>query len=126
MPVGKQLGTYSGDFSSVRTCAVNGDNVVVEGSYTAKVSNALDGTAVGTMTFSGTNDRGAMTDLGVGYLSSGDVVPYKATGVYWKSSQGNWETRAAVTMGDQMLVVEGSVSMSKDGFSLKGAVSELT
>lgn len=126
MPIGKTLGKYNGAFSGVRTVDVDGDSMVVEGSYTAKVSDALDGTAVGTMTFSGTNDRGSLKDLGAGYLSSGEVVPYKATGVYWKSSQGNWETRAAVIMGDQMIVVEGTVSMSDDGFSLKGTVLELT
>ena len=126
MPVGKGLGEYKGTFSSIRMCEINGDQQIAEGSYTAKLSGELSGTAVGTMTFSGSNERGTMTDLGVGYLDSGDVTSYKAHGVYWASSQGNWETRQAVVMGDQTLVVEGQITMSDGVFSLNGTVSELT
>ncbi|MEM7542830.1 MAG: hypothetical protein AAF384_14785 [Pseudomonadota bacterium] len=88
MPVGNELGQFNGTFTNVRTCEVDGDHMVVEGSYTAKVVGSIDGTAVGTMTFSGTNDRGTLSDLGAGYMSSGEVSPYKASGVYWKSGDG--------------------------------------
>ena len=126
MPVGKGLGEYSGTFSSVRVCERSGDQQTVEGTYAAKVSGDLSGTAVGTMTFSGTNERGTMTDVGTGFLDSGDVTNYNAHGVYWASGQGTWETRQAVVMGDQTLVVEGQINMSDGVFSLNGTVSELT
>ncbi len=126
MPVGKELGTYTGKFSSVRICEINGDQQIAEGSYTAKVSGEISGTAVGTMTFDGTNERGTYTELGVGYLDSGDVTTYKAHGVYWFGGKGNgWQTRAAVMMGDQTLVVEGQIKMSDGVFSLSGKVAEL-
>ncbi len=126
MPVGKELGNYKGTFSSIRVCERTGEEQIVEGSYTAKISGELSGTAVGTMRFTGSNERGTLTDLGSGFLDSGDVTQYKGQGVYWASSQGNWETRAAVMMGDQTLVVEGQITMSDGVFSLNGTVSELT
>ncbi len=126
MPVGKQLGEYQGTMTSVRYCEASGDEGLVEGSYTAKMSGEMSGTAVGTMTFTGSNERGTLTDRGAGYLNSGSVESYIANGAYWSGSQGNWETRAAVVMGDQMLVVEGQITMSDGVFSLSGTVSELT
>lgn len=126
MPVGKQIGKYEGTFTSVRVCEVNGEQQVAEGSYTAKVSGDLSGTAVGTMTFSGTNGQGTMNDLGAGYLASGDVVTYKSQGVYWSGKQGHWETRAAAVMGDDQIVVEGKITMKDGKFSLSGGVFELT
>jgi hypothetical protein len=126
MPVGKELGKYKGTFTSVRVCERSGEEQIVEGSYTGKVSGDLSGTAVGTMRFSGSNERGTLTDLGSGFLDSGDVTPYNAHGVYWASSQGSWETRAAAIMGDQTLVVEGQITMSDGVFSLKGKVFQLT
>lgn len=126
MPVGKKLATYKGTMTSIRVCESNGGNEIVEGSYTAKMSGEMSGTAVGTMTFSGSNERGTLSDLGAGYLDSGGVQSYKAGGAYWSGSQGNWETRAAVVMGDQMLVVEGQITMSGEVFSISGTVSELT
>ncbi len=125
MPVGKELGKFKGIFTSVRTCEVNGEQGVVEGTYTAKVSGQLSGTAVGTLTFSGSNARGTANDLGTAYLASGDVINYKTQGVYWSGSHGKWETRGAVMMGDQMLVVEGQISMSDGVFSSSGKIFEL-
>ena len=46
MPVGKEIGKYKGTFSYVRLCERNGSEEVVEGSYKAKVSGELNGTAV--------------------------------------------------------------------------------
>ena len=108
MPVEKKMGEYQGTFTSIRYCETDGEEQLVEGSYTAKVSGDISGTATGTMRFSGSNERGTMTDLGNGFWDSG-VESYKAHGVYWASSQGNWETRQAVVMGDQTLVVEGQI-----------------
>ena len=126
MPVGKQLATYKGTMTSVRVCETNGGDEIVEGTYTAKMSGEMSGTAVGTMTFTGSNERGTLADRGAGYLDSGSVESYVANGAYWSGSQGNWETRAAVVMGDQVLVVEGQITMSDGVFSLSGTVSELT
>lgn len=126
MPTGKSIGQYAGEFSSVRVCDISAGEQVMEGSYQAKVSGDLDGSAVGTMTFAGTNERGTMTDLGVGYLKSGDVTTYKANGVYWANGQGQWEVRAAVVMGDQTLVVEGQINLADDGVTLAGKILELT
>ncbi|MDA0822609.1 MAG: hypothetical protein O3C28_09325 [Proteobacteria bacterium] len=78
MPVGKELSSYKGAFTSVRNCETNGAEDKVEGCYTAKVSGEIKGTAVGTMTFRGSNGRGLLSDIGAGYLDSGEVVPYKA------------------------------------------------
>lgn len=126
MPVGKELGSFKGSFTSVRTCEVNGDDGVVEGTYTAKVSGQIAGTAVGTLTFSGANSGGTLSDLGTGYLDSGDAINYKGQGVYWSGKHGVWETRAAVKMGDQMIVAEAQVKMKDGEFSLSGKLFELT
>lgn len=126
MPVGKQLSEYTGKFTSIRVCDSDAENGSVEGCYTAKVAGDIAGTAVGTMTFTGSNERGTLVDLGMGYLDSGDTTPYKAQGVYWASAHGTWQTRAAVTMGDQMLVVEGQINLSNGEFSTTGGVHELT
>jgi len=126
MPVGKELGKYKGTLTSVRVCESNGGDEIVEATYTAKMSGQMSGTAVGTMTFTGSNERGMLGDLGAGYLDSGGVESYKGHGAYWANSQGSWETRGAVVMGDQMLVVEGQVTMSEGTFSISGTVSELT
>ncbi len=126
MPVGKELAKYKGTMTSVRVCETNGGDEIVEGTYTAKMSGEMSGTAVGTMTFTGSNERGTLTDRGAGYLDSGSVESYKAHGAYWSGNQGNWETRQAVVMGDQMLVVEGQITMSDGVFSVSGTVSELT
>jgi len=126
MPVGKELGKFKGKFSSVRTCEVNGESGVVEGSYTAKVTGEISGTAVGTLTFSGTNARGMLGDLGTGYLDSGDPQGYIGHGVYFAGSRGTWETRAGVVMGDQVLVAEGQIKMSDGEFSISGKIFELT
>jgi hypothetical protein len=125
MPVGKTMGEYQGTFTSIRHCETDGEGQLIEGSYIAKVSGEISGTASGTMRFSGTNDRGTLAELGTGYWDSG-VESYKGSGAYWASSQGNWETRAAIMMGDQMLVVEGQITMSDGVFSLNGTVSQLT
>ena len=125
MPVGKELGNYKGTFSSLRVCEINGEQQIAEGSYTGKVSGDLSGTAVGTMTFTGTNERRILSDLGSAFLDSGEVITYKGQGVYWYGSNGNWETRAAAVMGDQTLVAEGQITMSDGVFSLSGKVAEL-
>ena len=126
MPVGKELGSYKGTFSSVRVCEINGEEQIAEGSYTAKVSGELSGTAVGTMTFTGPIERGIITDLGTAFLDPGEVMTYKGQGVFWAGSQGSWETRAAAVMGDQTLVAEGQITMSDGDYSLSGKVSQLT
>ncbi|MCB1746620.1 MAG: hypothetical protein H6977_11835 [Gammaproteobacteria bacterium] len=122
MPVGKQIGSYSGAFSYVRYPAEG----VVEGSYTGTVKGDLAGTATGTMTFCGDFDRGTVSDLGAGYLKSGGVVPYKGQGVYWSTSQGNWETRAAVMVDGNPCVVEGQIKMKDGTFTMSGKLFELT
>lgn len=104
----------------------SGDVDTVEGSYMAKVSGDIAGTASGTMAFTGSNERGLLKDLGVGYLDSGEVAPYTAQGVYWSNKQGHWGTRAAVIMGDQMMVVEGQIKMTGDGYTTTGGVFALT
>ena len=126
MPVGKEIGVFKGTFTSVKTCTINGDDGVVEGTYTAKVTGQIAGTAVGTLTFSGANGSGTLGDLGTGYLDSGDVVNYKGQGVYWSGKHGVWETRAGVKMGDQMIVAEAQVKMKDGEFSLSGKLFELT
>ncbi len=126
MPVGKELGSFKGSFTSVETCEVNGDDGVVEGTYTAKVTGKIAGTAVGTLTFSGSNSGGTLSDLGTGYLDSGDAVNYKGQRVYWSGKHGVWETRAAVKMGDQMIVAEAQVKMKDGEFSVSGKLFELT
>ena len=126
MPVGKELAKYKGAMTSVRVCETNCGDEIVEGTYTAKMSGEMSGTAVGTLTFTGSNQGGTLTDRGAGYLDSGSVESYKAHGTYWSGSQGNWETREAVIMGGQNLVVEGQITMSDGVFSLSGTVSELT
>lgn len=126
MPVGKEIGSYKGTFNSVRICEVDGEQQLVEGSYTSKVSGQLTGTGVATMKFSGNNQRGTISDVGIGYLTTGDVLTYKGQGVYWAGKQGNWETSAAVIVGDQMCVAEGQITMSDGIFSSAGKIYELT
>ncbi len=125
MPVGKEIGKFDGKFTSVRQCAVNGEEGIVEGSYTAKVSGELKGTAVGTLTFTGLNSRGTISDLGTGYLDAGEAVPYKGHGVYWSGKHGAWETRAGVVMGDQVFVAEGQITLADGVFSFSGKLFEL-
>lgn len=126
MPVGKELGSYTGKFTSIRVREINGEERVIEGTYEGQVSGQLSGTFTGTMTFSGLNDRGTISDLGVGYLDSGDVLSARGQGVYWAGGKGQWETRSAVLVGDQTIVAEGQITMAKGTFSLKGTVAELT
>ena len=125
MPVGKELGSYEGTFTSIRVCEINGEEQIVEGSYSGKVSGQLSGTGSGTTTFSGPNERGILSDLGVAYLDSGDVVSYKGQGVYWSTSQGIWETRAAFVIGDQVMVGEGQLTMADGVVSSSGKLFEL-
>ncbi len=122
MPVGKELGTYSGAFSYVRYA----DDGTIEGSYTAKVTGDLAGTATGTLTFTGGTERGVCADRGAAYQSSGDVVPYNGQGTYWTTSQGHWEIRIAYIIGEDPAVSEGQITMKDGVFSLAGKLSELT
>ena len=129
MPVGKELANFEAKFTSVRTVAINGEEVVTEGSYMGKVSGQLSGTVTGTATFTGTTGasaRGTMTALSVGYLDSGDVLPGKGQGVYWATSAGNFETRAALMLGDQMVVGEGQIALANGEFTWSGKLFELT
>lgn len=125
MPVGKEIGSFKGKFTSVRVCEINGDQRVIEGTYEAKLSGKLSGTATGTITFAGVNKRGTISDLAVGYLDSGDVVSAKGQGVYWAGKKGSWEIRSAYLIGNQKVVSEGRVSLSNGSFSLKGKIFEL-
>jgi outer membrane lipoprotein SlyB len=127
MPVGNELGNFEAKFTSVRTVAINGDEVVTEGSFMGKVSGQLAGTVTGTTTFTGTaTGGGTMTGLSVGYLDSGDVLPGKTQGVYWSTSTGNWETRAAVMLPDANVVVEGQITLADGEFTWSGKIFELT
>ena len=129
MPVGKELANFEAKFTSVRTVAINGEEVVTEGSYMGKVSGQLSGTVTGTVTFTGTagaSARGTMTALSVGYLDSGDVLPGKGQGVYWATSTGNFETRAAFMLGDQTVVGEGQIVLADGEFTWSGKIFELT
>ncbi len=126
MPAGKEIGSFSGKFTSVRVREINGEERIIDGTYEAAVSGQLSGTATGSMTFSGLNDRGMLNDLGVGYLDSGDVVSYKGQGVYWAGDKGQWEGRAAVIIGDQTVVAESQITLANGSFSLKGTLVELT
>ena len=127
MPVGNEIGNFEAKFTSVKTVAINGDEVVAEGSFMGKVSGQLAGTVTGTTTFTGpTKGAGTMTGLSVGYLDSGDVLPGKAQGVYWSTSTGNWETRGAVLLADQKVVVEGQIALTNGEFTWSGKIFELT
>lgn len=126
MPAQKEIGRFEGKFTSVRVREINAEERIIDGTYEAAVSGQLSGTATGTMTFSGLNDRGMVNDLGVGYLDSGDVLSYKGQGVYWAGNKGQWETRAAVIIGDQAIVAESQITLANGTFSLKGTLLELT
>jgi hypothetical protein len=129
MPVGNELGNIESKFTSLRTVEINGEEVVTEGSYMGRVSGQLSGTVTGTATFTGTvgaTARGTMTALSVGYLDSGDVLPGKGQGVYWATSTGNFETRAAFMLGDQMIVGEGQIALADGEFTWSGKLFELT
>ena len=127
MPVGKELGGFKGKFTSIRTLAINSDDDrVIEGTWEAKMTGKMSGIATGTMTFSGANERGTFTDLGVGYLDSGKVITGKGLGVYWGGKKGSWEIRGAFMLSNQMVVSEGQVTLSKGGeFGLKGKIFDL-
>ena len=124
MPVGKELGSFDAKITSIRICEVNGDDRVIEGTYEAEVSGQLSGTATGTMTFTGSNDSGSFTDLGVGYLDSGDALSGKGQGVYWLTKPGEWEIRGAFTLGTQRVVSEGRIELASR--SMRGKILELT
>lgn len=126
MPAGKEIGSFDAKITSVRVREINGEERIIDGSYEAHVSGQLSGTATGTLTFTGLNDRGMLNDLGIGYLDSGDVLSYKSQGVYWVGDKGRWETRAAVLLGDQTAVVEAQITLANGSFSMKGKLLELT
>ena len=126
MPVGKEIGSFNGDFTSVRIREINGEERVIEGTYEIQVSGQLSGIATGTITFTGSNDTGVVADLGVGYLDSGDVLSAKGQGVYWSGDKGAWEVRSAYLLGGQAVVSEGQVILDGGKFSLKGKILELT
>jgi hypothetical protein len=126
MPVGNEMGSFEAKFTSVRTVEINGEEVITEGSYMGKVSGQLSGTVTGTATFSGTNERGTLTALGVGYLDSGDVLPGKGQGVYWSDGSGKWQTRAAFMLPDAMLVGEGQIALADGEFTWSAKLFELT
>lgn len=127
MPVGNEIGAYNGTFTSIRVLENDGDNRVLEGSYTGTVTGALSGTVVGTMTFSGTDAGGTLSDKGLGYLDSGDILSGRGHGLYWGSGKGVWETRAAFLLnGEQKLVGEGQITLSGTEVSMSGKIFELT
>ena len=126
MPVGNELGNIESKFTSVRTVEINGEEVVTEGSYMGRVSGQLNGTVTGTATFSGTNDRGTITGLSVGYLDSGEVLPGKGQGVYWSDGSGKWQTRAAFMLPDAMMVGEGQIALGDGEITWIGKIFELT
>ena len=126
MPVGNEIGSYEAKFTSIRTVEVHGDERIIEGTYMGQVSGGLSGTVSGTVTFTGTNERGILSDQGVAYLDSGDVISGKGQGVYWSDSSGQWETRAAFMLPEQMIVGEGQINLSDGAFSWSGKIFELT
>jgi hypothetical protein len=126
MPLGKEIGSFSGKITSVRVLEINGEERVIEGTYEAELSGQMAGTGTGTLTFRGLNDRGTVTDLGVGYLASGDVPSARGQGVYFLSGKGQWEVRSAYLLGDQPIVSEGQITLKNGSFSLKGKIFELT
>ena len=126
MPAGKELGTFDGKFTSIRVREISGEDRVIEGTYEAEISGELGGTATGTITFSGPNDRGTTSDLGVGYLNTGVALSARGQGIYFLVEPGNWEYRAAYLLGDQAVVSEGQITMANGVFSLKGTIWELT
>lgn len=126
MPTGKEIGKFDGKFTAVRVREINGEERVIEGTYEAKISGQMSGTGTGTITFTGLNDRGTVSDLGVGYLDSGDVTTARGQGVYFLSQKGQWEVRSAYLLGDQAVVSEGQITLSDGVFSLKGKILELT
>ena len=118
MPLGKEIGQYSANFTSLRIAEVNGDQRVIEGNYEGEITGQMAGQVTGTMTFTGTNDRG------VGYLTSGDAISGSGGGVYWLTSPGEWEVRAAFTLATgQTFVGEGQIKL--EGRSMKGKIFEL-
>ncbi len=126
MPVGNEIGSYEAKFTSVRIVEIHGEERVIEGSFMGGVSGQLSGTVSGTATFTGSNERGTLTTLSVGYLDSGDVLSGKGQGVYWSDSSGKWETRAAFMLGEQMIVGEGQINLSDGEFTWTGKILELT
>lgn len=126
MPAGKELATFQGEFTSVQIREINGEERVIVGAYQVQVSGQLSGLATGTITFTGINDRGTCSDLGIGYLDSGEVLSARGQGVYWLSDKGQWEFRGAYLLGDQTVVSEGQITLANGTFSLGGKVLELT
>lgn len=126
MPVGKEIGSFDGNFTSIRIQEINGEERVIEGTYEIAVSGQLSGTATGTLTFSGLNDRGTVSDLGVAYLASGDAPSARGQGVYFLSEAGQWQIREAYLLGDQPIVSEGQITLADGAFTLAGKIFELT
>ena len=127
MPVGNEIGSYNATFTSIRVVENAGDQRVLEGTYTGQVTGQLSGTVVGTMTFRGTDAGGTISDKGIGYLDSGDILAGSGSGLYWGSGKGVWETRAAFLLGgDHKIVGEGQITLSGTEVSMSGKVFELT
>ena len=125
MDVGKELSTYDGVFSPLRTREVNGDETVVETTYSTKTSGDLAGTAMGTMTLSGTIERGTITELGNLFLDAGGGGPYRSQGVYWVDGTGNWQFRRMGIYGDLVYLAEDHCRLSDGVISVTGKLSEL-
>lgn len=124
MPTGKEIGSIMSKITSIRVREINGEERVIEGTHEVELSGQMTGTGTGTMTFTGLNDRGSVRDLGVGYLTSGDVVSAEGQGVYWLTKPGNWEIRMAYLLAGQPVVLEGSIEL--ESRTLKGKMLELT
>ncbi len=124
MPLGKELGEFSANFTSVRVVEVDGDQTVIEGNYDGETTGPLSGVVTGTLTFSGTNERGSLEDKGVGYLATGESLTGTGRGVYWLTSPGVWETRAGITLSNgATMVAESTVTLETR--SMKGKLFEL-
>ena len=124
MPAEKEIGTFDAKITSIRVQSINGEERVIEGTYEAEITGQMSGMATGTMTFTGSNERGTVKDLGVGYLAAGEAVSAEGAGLYWNTKPGHWEVRVGYSIGGQNVVGEGHIDL--DARSLTGKMFELT
>ena len=110
MPLGKQLGSFESKTTSIKVVSV-GDQDVVEATVEGTTTGDLAGPYVGTATYIGSDEEGELHFVGIGWPEpSGDRVTFEGSGLYKRSGQNQWQTRAAIRSSrGEHFVSEGRV-----------------
>lgn len=114
MPMGKELGKFSMNATSITNLPSDGGFRYGEGNFEGTVTGEMAGAVLLTLSFKSADMKdGTYTTVAAGFLENGDVVNGEGGGSYQSIGPGKWRMRGTDVLNDgSVILVEGEMDLA--------------